>query len=322
MTCSLSRLAALLAAVLLPALQAAPPALLALAVRQWNTGKDDWAFTQRARTYDGDNRLIQERLERFDPSKPDNQRWHLLEMNGQPLANTFSIKFARPNLYLIQWKRVPVSTPVSPRGGPRFANQGAVWSANNNHFLLLSNIRYYRFTDANTAFGAAVSSAGSFPLACPVEFFGWDWHALAPGLSAVYPGARPPNSDFIRSKDVRVGTNDCYVLSAQQPALKITLWIGKQDWLIHQSRLTKGAMPVHPLDDKAVTELLTARNLPVTPATIAMAKTMMQQQIEQFMKSDITLTETDENISVDETFSKQDFIQPVPAALRASAQFP
>src|SRR5882724_2005625 len=84
MTCSLSRLAALLAAVLLPALQAAPPALLALAVRQWNTGKDDWAFTQRARTYDGDNRLIQERLERFDPSKPDNQRWHLLEMNGQP----------------------------------------------------------------------------------------------------------------------------------------------------------------------------------------------------------------------------------------------
>jgi RNA polymerase sigma factor (sigma-70 family) len=246
----------------------------------------------------------------------------ILEMNGQPLENDFSIKFARPNFYLIQWKLVPASTPAPRRGGPRFANQGAVWFAGNDHFLLLSNIRYYRFTDVNTAFGAAVASAGSFPLACPVEFFGWDWHALAPGLSAIYPGSRPPNSDFTRSKDARVGTNDCYVLSAQQPEIKITLWIGKLDWLVHQSRLTKGAMPVPPLDDKAVMELLTVRHLPVTPASIAIAKTMMQEQVGQFMKSDITLTETDESISVDETLSKQDLVQPVPAALQASAQFP
>jgi RNA polymerase sigma factor (sigma-70 family) len=246
----------------------------------------------------------------------------ILEMNGQSLANTFSIKFARPYLYLIQWKRVPGSSPASSRGGPRFANQGAVWSAGKDHFVLLSNIRYYHFTDANTAFGAAVAGSGSFPIACPIVFFGWDWHALAPGLAAVSPGSRPPYSDFTRSKDEPAGASDCYVLSAQQPGLKITLWIGKQDWLVHRSRLTKGAMPARPLDDKTVTEHLMARNLPVTPASIAIAKTLMQQQMDQFMKSDVTLTETDEGISVDGELSKQDFIQQVPAALRASAKFP
>jgi hypothetical protein len=72
-----------LALSLSPALRAAPPPLLDDAVHQWLTGKDDWAFTQRARTLLDDGSAKEERLERFDPSLPDNQRWHLLEMNGQ-----------------------------------------------------------------------------------------------------------------------------------------------------------------------------------------------------------------------------------------------
>jgi hypothetical protein len=73
-----------LTAALAPALRAAPPPLLDAAVHQWLEGKDDWAFTQRARTLLDDGSVKEERLERFDPSLPDNQRWHLLEMNGKP----------------------------------------------------------------------------------------------------------------------------------------------------------------------------------------------------------------------------------------------
>ncbi len=73
-----------LLAALAAALRAAPPPLLDQAVHQWLEGKDDWAFTQRARTLLEDGSVKEERLERFDPSLPDNQRWHLLEMNGKP----------------------------------------------------------------------------------------------------------------------------------------------------------------------------------------------------------------------------------------------
>lgn len=78
------RLSALVfAAAAATRLSAATPPLLDAAVQQWIAGKDDWAFTQRARTFLDDGSVKQERLERFDPSRPDNQRWQLLQMNGK-----------------------------------------------------------------------------------------------------------------------------------------------------------------------------------------------------------------------------------------------
>lgn len=59
------------------------PDLLAEAIRKWESGTEDWAFTQRVRTYDNDKVKI-ERLERYDPSRPDNERWELLEIDGKP----------------------------------------------------------------------------------------------------------------------------------------------------------------------------------------------------------------------------------------------
>jgi hypothetical protein len=70
-------------ATFLPAMRAETPALLEEAVEKWVAGTDDWAFTQRVRTFD-DEKVKLERLERYDPSRPDNQRWHLLEIDGKP----------------------------------------------------------------------------------------------------------------------------------------------------------------------------------------------------------------------------------------------
>jgi hypothetical protein len=67
----------------LSALRAEPPSLLAEAMQRWTAEMDDWAFTQRVRTFDNDKVKL-ERLERYDPSRPDNQRWELLEIDGKP----------------------------------------------------------------------------------------------------------------------------------------------------------------------------------------------------------------------------------------------
>lgn len=72
----------LLGAAVLP-LQAAIPALLDEAVQKWTAEKADWAFTQRVRTYSDDGLVTEKRLERYDPSLPDDRRWHLLTFNGK-----------------------------------------------------------------------------------------------------------------------------------------------------------------------------------------------------------------------------------------------
>jgi hypothetical protein len=63
------------------AASAARPQFLEQAVDNWLGERDHWAFTQRAVEYDGGKPL--ERLERYDPSRPGNQRWMLLAINGR-----------------------------------------------------------------------------------------------------------------------------------------------------------------------------------------------------------------------------------------------
>lgn len=52
------------------------------AVSHWLDERDNWAFTQLVREYDGD-KLKRERLERYDPSRPDRERWKLLKLDGR-----------------------------------------------------------------------------------------------------------------------------------------------------------------------------------------------------------------------------------------------
>ena len=64
-------------------LHAEPPALLAKAVKHLEEGSQDLAFTQRTRTFNEDQSTHNERVERYNPSLPDAQRWRLLEVNGR-----------------------------------------------------------------------------------------------------------------------------------------------------------------------------------------------------------------------------------------------
>lgn len=74
----------LFAALVPGVLPAAVPPLLQEAVDHWTSGKKEIALTQRTRILNDDGSVNEERLERYDPSLPDAQRWHLLEVDGKP----------------------------------------------------------------------------------------------------------------------------------------------------------------------------------------------------------------------------------------------
>jgi hypothetical protein len=73
-----------LCSLALPDLRAEASPLLAKAVQRWDIGSGDLAFTQETRYFSGDGQVKEERVERYDPSLPDSQRWRLTEVNGQP----------------------------------------------------------------------------------------------------------------------------------------------------------------------------------------------------------------------------------------------
>ena len=70
-------------AALASASAAETPRLLAKAVEYWAAGGEDLAFTQRTRFFADDGRVKEERVERYDPSLPDRNRWRLLTVDGR-----------------------------------------------------------------------------------------------------------------------------------------------------------------------------------------------------------------------------------------------
>ena len=79
-----------------PAWAETPP-LLASAIKTWASGKEDWAFTLRTRTLDAHGGVKAEKIERYDPSLPDEQRWRLTEFNGNPPSETKLMSERRKN---------------------------------------------------------------------------------------------------------------------------------------------------------------------------------------------------------------------------------
>jgi hypothetical protein len=87
---------------------AAESELLREAAGHWLDERDHWAFTQLAREYDG-GQLKRERLERYDPSRPDRERWELLRLNGRsPTAEEKADLTERKNR-----KRRRQTTPIA-----------------------------------------------------------------------------------------------------------------------------------------------------------------------------------------------------------------
>ena len=99
-----------------------------------------------------------------------------------------------------------------------------------------------------------------------------------------------------------------------------TLWIGKKDFFIHQSRtryvekVDDNALSGDQAIDEAIKKSLEMQNKPATPEAIAAMRPQMKaimQQVQSTLKagfkSGVVITQTHENISVNRKFSPADF---------------
>lgn len=241
----------------------------------------------------GDNsqasKIIQDSLAAYAAlSSYDDTGRTVVEFNGRTETSTFSILLARTNLYKIEWAESNVL-------GSTVTSRGAVWSAGDGDFVALS-VGDARYDAAPLKMGNPWAALGGFmgmsegaSSTIPEVFFDFD-----AGMNRLKFLTKP-----VQQKDEKIGTIDCWVLKNTQIRKGMTnttsVWIGKQDRLVHQMRS---------VDERAST-------VPVPPDLEGSAKEGFQRAM-QLMKIHIS-TETHENISVNKTFKKADFVHEDPA---------
>ena len=134
--------------------------------------------------------------------------------------------------------------------------------------------------DRETALSSATGISGGAASTIPGTFFKMNWGNQLGGSVL---------SDK-RQADEKVGNVDCYVFTSKLKGTTKTLWIGKQDFLIHQVRNVTSA--------EAMKEMM-AENAKRHPEIAA--------HIAKIEYSDDISTETHENIIVNKKFSPADF---------------
>lgn len=236
-----------------------------------------------------------------------------MESGGGPsTAGTFSIRLGRPSFYRIEWEQL---TDMRSKGQGVFTNRSVIWSAGEGNFLMqVPGLGKYYKMPANEHAATPYS-------AIPEMFF----HTEGP----LWALKKPPN-DLSRGRDERIGNTDCWTLVAKMDRDKVTAWVGKHDFLILQlQQVREGPFPIQPvnLSDSAIEAMLKQANKPATPEAVARMKRQMETSIMQAQQREKSgpqriKTETHENISVNKTFTKQDFIPLVPAGLPLSETFP
>lgn len=185
--------------------------------------------------------------------------------------HTFSIKLSQPNLYRIQW--------VQDYGS--FMQTGMVWSAGSGNFLrMVSRSRPVREKNMEGNLSSATGISGGAAGTVPGTFFKLNWGNQ---LGASMRSAQ-------RKPDEKVGGVDCYVLSQTAGGRTKILWIGKQDFLIHQVENDTSAAVL-----KKTLEAEAKKHPGLVPVNIA------------DISGDVKSVEMHQNISVNNTFSPADF---------------
>jgi RNA polymerase sigma factor (sigma-70 family) len=216
------------------------------------------------------------------------------------IITTFKIQLGRTNLYRIEFE-----TTVFPAVPTR----GAVWSAGEGDFAMFgeNNFGSEGQTEKLPDMKSALQRAGLAGWGAANAFF-----SLGGSLRVLALGAQ---IKVERQNDERIGDIDCYVISGTQNNLTRTVWIGKHDFLLHQSQtIAKAPMRMAAdnvtLDkefEREAKELLTKMNQDVTPEAIAAKKAELWQAMKEANSSTTIQTETHLNIVVNQEFSPTDF---------------
>ncbi|MDR3378546.1 MAG: hypothetical protein P4M10_07660 [Verrucomicrobiae bacterium] len=130
----------------------------------------------------------------------------------------FSTRLARTNFYLIEWRG------TNPTAG---SARQAVWYSGAGDFLQAdAGVQFQG--DRKLALAHASASSGGVTRTVPQVFFNLQWED-------------EPIDDLefslTRQADEKVENVSCYVFARGAMGTTNTLWIGKQDFLIHQARM-------------------------------------------------------------------------------------
>jgi hypothetical protein len=235
---------------------------------------------------------------------------------GHTITTQFNIRLQRPNRYRIDW----TST------GGSYPGAGIVWSDGRGDYLVTGaagqekNLTPEKMHGKQDALGSASAVSGMAAGTIPQTFFYQD---LGDELTFAASGKEPLNKE----PDERVGDVDCYVLSSVlDPAtlpnqgkspdntVKVgitttTLWIGRQDHLIHQVRESMENVAITSLHetDASLTTILERQKKTVTPEAIAALREQFAAELKQSQGATMVITETHENITVNPAFTPADF---------------
>jgi hypothetical protein len=242
------------------------------------------------------------------------------EGGGQTQTTTMNIRLQRPNLYRVDWMGT----------GGLYTSKGVAWSDGSGDFLVTGaagqekSAQPQKMHDMQFALGAAGAVSGSAESIIPAAFFKQRWgDTLGIFISGRYESKK--------ENDEKVGDVDCSVISSvidpkkltsqgklpnnrgQVGTITTTLWIGKRDHLMHQTRtIMEGATITLPRQSDAdLKTILERQNKPATPEAIAALRTQMETMMKQAQSAldsgKYVFTQTHENIVVNQKFSPSDF---------------
>ena len=234
------------------------------------------------------------------------------QIAGQTLNSTFNIRLQRPNRYRVEWAQTTQF----------FTNGGVVWSAGNGDYMVMehgqNNVQPEREPDLPTALGSATGVSSGAAATIPGTFFQQNW---GDALKFRADGKTP----LSQLADDMVAGVECYVVSSIRGSVRLpgnlgqsgkattTLWIGKQDYLIHQKQVvTEGASIKPPvMTDARIAAMLTRQNQPATPEAIAafrkIVETGQQMAEKQMASGKIVSTETHDHIELNPALTPADF---------------
>src|SRR5208337_4540566 len=135
----------------------------------------------------------------------------------------FTTRLARTNFYLIEWDQSGESSGYTGNTSAQ-----GVWSSGTGDFLqAVCGVQRYASREFALARAAAFSSGATATISR--MFFNRPWGDRQEQLDDWALSEK-------RQADRKVGNISCYVLTRESQGQTNTLWIGKQDFLIHQIR--------------------------------------------------------------------------------------
>jgi RNA polymerase sigma factor (sigma-70 family) len=238
------------------------------------------------------------------------------EGGGQTATTTFNIRLQRPNLYRIDWTQT----------GGSYTSKGVVWSAGNGDYFMMGaagqekTFKPQKVNDLQQALAMGTGVSGQASSTIPGTFFKQNW---GDALGIFVSG----RSQLKREGDEKVGDVDCHVISSVIDPAKLpgqgklpnttgkvgtittTLWIGKRDHLIHQTRTTMESATITPPpeSDSDIKIILERQNRPATPEAIAALRTELEHSLKLAQGAKYIFIQTHENIAVNRRFTPADF---------------